>query len=78
MRTTIDLPEREHRLFLGLARERKTSLGKLLVELAQQGLRHEPMIAEAVRYEVDPDTGLGLFRSGRPVGPDDVRALLDE
>lgn len=80
MRTTIDLPEREHALFTSLARERGTSLGKLLVELAHRGLRAPASHAsdEPGRYETDPQTGLGVFRSGRPVGPDDVRAVLDE
>ncbi len=75
MRTTIDLPEREHQLFTSLARERRTSLGKLLAELAHLGLRQATTVD--VR-PVDPETGLGVFRSGRSVGPEDVRALLDE
>ncbi len=80
MRTTIDIPEREHALFMGLARERGTSLGKLLVELALQGLRAPGRDVEeaSAHYQADPETGLGVFRSGRPVGPEDVRAVLDE
>lgn len=80
MRTTIDIPEREHTLFTGLARERGTSLGKLLVDLAHRGLRAPVPDSEDVsnRCRTDPETGLTVFRSGRPVGPDDVRAMLDE
>ena len=80
MRTTIDIPEREHQLFSSLAREQGTTLDKLLVELAHRGLRAPAQDVEDNRshYPVDPDTGLGIFRSGRPVGPDDVRAVLDE
>jgi hypothetical protein len=80
MRTTIELPEREHVLFTGLARERGVSLGKLLVELAHRGLC-EPANRDEYAHGIgkaDPDTGLSVFRSGRPVGPDDVRAMLDE
>ena len=79
MRTTIDIPEREHALFCSLARAQRTSLGKLLVELAQRGLRASSGVAEAApAYRVDPQTGLGVFRSGRPVTIDDVKALDDE
>lgn len=64
MRTTIDIPEREHALFMGLARERGTSLGKLLVELALQGLRAPGRDVEeaSAHYQADPETGLGVFR----------------
>ena len=50
------------------------------MELAHRGLRAPAQGIEDNRshYPVDPDTGLGIFRSGRPVGPDDVRAVLDE
>ncbi|MEO8804420.1 MAG: hypothetical protein ABI304_13570 [Rudaea sp.] len=79
MRTTIDIPEREHALFLSLAHAQRTSLSKIVVELAQRGLRAPVGIEEATAaYEVDARTGLGVFRSGRPVTIDDVRALEDE
>lgn len=77
MRTTIDISDRQHALFMSLARAQRTSLGKLLVELAERGLQTN--VAEApAKYELDPDTGLGIFRSGRPVTEDDVKALEDE
>ena len=35
--------------------------------------------AEAVpAYQVDPQTGLGVFRSGRPVTLDDVKAFEED
>ncbi len=78
MRTTIDIPERQHALFTSLARSQRTSLGKLLVELAERGLRASSAVAEAAPdYAIDPETGLGVFRSGRPVTIEDVRAFED-
>ncbi len=78
MRTTIDIPERQHALFTSLARNQRTSLGKLLVDLAERGLRAPSSMAEAAPdYAIDPETGLGVFRSGRPVTIEDVKALED-
>lgn len=77
MRTTIDIPEREHTLFMTLAREQRTSLGKLLVELAHRGLRAGVADARA-DYEIDPDTGLAVFHTGRPITLEDVKALEDD
>jgi hypothetical protein len=75
MRTTIDIPEREHALYTHLARAQRTTLGKLLVELAERGLKASSGIAEAApAYVTDPQTGLGVFRSGRPITIDDVKA----
>lgn len=79
VRTTISISERDHALFTSLARAQRTTLGKLLVELARSGLKASSGIAEAVpTYTTDPQTGLGVFRSGRPVTIDDVKALEDE
>lgn len=79
MRTTIDIPEREHALFTSLARAQRTSLSKLLLDLARRGLNAPDGVAEAPpACSVDPQTGLGLFRSGRPVTIDDVKGLDDE
>lgn len=79
MRTTIDIPEREHALFASLARAQRTSLSKLLVDLARRGLAAPAGVSEAPPpYEVDTQTGLGVFRSGRPITIDDVKALDDE
>ncbi len=78
VRTTIDIPERAHALFMSLARQQRTSLGKLLIELAERGLRVSSLAEEPAQYEIDPETGLGVFRSGRPVTPEDVKALEEE
>lgn len=79
MRTTIDIPEREHSLYTSLAREQRTSLSKLLLDLARRGLETSHRVAEAAPpYRVDPVTGLGLFNSGRPVTIDDVKAFEEE
>jgi hypothetical protein len=78
MRTTLNISEREHALFTSLAREQGTSFSKLVVELALRGLK-APGVAEArASYEVDPETGLRVFRSDKPVTLEDVKALEDE
>ncbi|MCL2161923.1 MAG: antitoxin [Betaproteobacteria bacterium] len=79
VRTTIDIPEREHTLYTSLARAQRTSFSKLLLDLARRGLESANRVADAVPvYRVDPQTGLGVFRSGRPVTLDDVKALEDD
>jgi hypothetical protein len=78
MRTTLDISEREHALYTSLARAQHTSLSKLLLNLAQRGLESASRMAgDAPAYRVDPQTGLGVFRSGQPVTLDDVRAFED-
>jgi hypothetical protein len=79
MRTTLDIPSREHALYTSLARAQRTSFSKLLLDLAQRGLESVNRITDAApAYRVDPQTGLGVFRSGRPVTLEDVKALEDE
>lgn len=79
MRTTIDIPEREHELFVSLAHSQRTSLSKLVVELALRGLKAPRQVAEEpAKYEISPITGLAIIRSGRPITIDDVRAMEDE
>lgn len=80
MRTTIDLPERDHRIFLALARAQGTTLSKVVVELAQRGLKMPARVEEgdSPAYRINPVTGLPMFRSGRPITIDDVKALEDE
>jgi hypothetical protein len=80
MRTTIDLPERDHQLFVGLARARRTSLSKIIVELARRGLSAPASSVEESRacYQIDPVTGLAVFSSGRPITIEDVKALEDD
>ncbi|HET8898866.1 MAG TPA: hypothetical protein VFN09_08870 [Rhodanobacteraceae bacterium] len=79
MRTTIDLPEREHALFTELARARGISFSKLVLELALRGLKPAGTVAEArPAYELDDETGLPLFHSGSVTSSNDVDALEDE
>jgi hypothetical protein len=79
VRTTIDIPEREHALCTSLAWAQRTNLGKLLLALAQRGLEATSRAAEAVpANQIDPETGLGVFHSGRPVTSEDVKALEDD
>lgn len=78
MRTTIDIPEREHALLTNLAHAQRTSLSKLVIELVHRGLRHSEVAEAPANYEIDSETGLGVFRSGRPITIDDVKALEDE
>jgi hypothetical protein len=79
MRTTIDIPEREHDLFMSLAHSRRTSLSKLVVELALRGLKAPSRVAEEpANYEIDPLTRLPLFDSGRPITAEDVKNMEDE
>lgn len=79
MRTTIDIPAREHALFTSLARAQNVSLGKLLVALAERGLKASSMVGEAApSYTLDAETGLGVFRSGHPVTLEVVKAFQDE
>ncbi|MBS0557696.1 MAG: hypothetical protein JSR27_09825 [Proteobacteria bacterium] len=79
MRTTIDIPEREHELFVSLAHSQRTSLSKLVVELALRGLKAPARVAEeTAKYEIDPLTGLGVFRSGHPITTEQVKAFLED
>jgi hypothetical protein len=80
MRTTIDIPEREHTLFTSLARAQHTSLSKLLVELARRGLETSAgaVAEEKQAHRIDPETGLRIFHSKRPVTIADVKAIEDE
>lgn len=79
MRTTIDIPEQEHRLFRSLAHAQNTSLSKLIVELARRGLEMPCRVDEpAGSYQTSEVTGLPTFRSGRPITIEDVKSLEDE
>lgn len=79
MRTTLDIPEREHTLFTSLARQQGTSFSKLVIEMAMRGIKAPAEVADAPEsYRVDPATGLGIFRTGHPVTIDAVKALDDE
>lgn len=78
MRTTLDIPEREHTLFTSLARSEGTSFSKLVVALALRGLKSPAVADTPAHYRVDPETGLPVFHSGRPITNEDVKALEDE
>ena len=82
MRTTIDLPEREHQLFMGLARAQGTSLSKVILALARRGMKADcdqgRVGEDAAAYVVNPVTGLPVFHSARPITIEDVKALEDE
>jgi hypothetical protein len=80
MRTTIDIPEREHTLFTSLARAQHTSLSKLLIELARRGLKApvDAVAEEKQAHRIDPETGFRIFHSKRPVTIEDVKAIEDE
>lgn len=79
MRTTIDIPEREHELFVSLAHSQRISLSKLVVELALRGLKAPPRVAEEPeKYPIDPRTGFRVFKSGRPITLEDIKAAEEE
>jgi hypothetical protein len=51
----------------------------LLLDLARRGINASRGVEEGKPdYAVNPETGLPVFRSGRPITIDDVRALEDE
>lgn len=79
MRTTLDIPDREHALFTSLARQEGTSFSRLVIDLALRGLKAPKAVAEtSAKYTIDQKTGLPVFRSGRPITIDDVKALEDD
>lgn len=78
MRTTIDIPERDHTLFTSLARAERTSVSKLIVDLARRGLRAPNVPDTAPSYRIDEETGLAVFHSGHPVTLEDVQALEED
>lgn len=79
MRTTLDIPDREHALFTSLARQEGTSFSRLVIDLALRGLKGPTTVSEtSAKYTIDQQTGLPVFRSGRPITIDDVKALEDD
>ena len=79
MRTTIDIPERDHALYTSLAHAQRTSFSKIVVELARRGLENAHRVAdESATYRINPRTGLAVFHSGHPVTTEDVKAFEDE
>jgi hypothetical protein len=76
MRTTIDIPDHDHARLTALARERRVTLGVLLVELADRGLRSTTSPAGDLRRS--PRTGLLTVSPGIPITPEEVRAFLED
>lgn len=75
MRTTIDIPDHDHARLTALARERRVTLGTLLVELADRGLKSTPSPGDLRR---DPRTGLLTVPTGEPLTHEEVRAFLED
>lgn len=81
MRTTIDLPSDLHRAVMSIAAHTRRSMNQTVADLIRRGLAPPAATdAAAVRQpmRVDPQTGLPVIRSPRPVTADDVRALEDD
>lgn len=77
MRTTIDIPDRDHARFVALARERGISLSKLLVELADNAL--EPDIERGrSMLRRSQTTGFLTVQSGRTITHEEVKRLLED
>lgn len=72
MRTTITIDEALHAEALAVARERRVSLSELMNEALRSSLRPVPPV------EIDPRTGLGVIRLGRPISSADVAAIIDD
>jgi hypothetical protein len=73
MRTTVDLDPDILQVAKALARDRDQSIGRVLSDLARQGLKGPSNSRSAVR------NGVPLLprRAGKPVTNETVRALLD-
>lgn len=78
MRTTIDIPEQDRQVFLSLARAQGKTLSQVLIELARRGLQPVPADRDPDAVERDPETGLRVFRSGRPITSEEVKAFLED
>jgi predicted DNA-binding ribbon-helix-helix protein len=76
MRTTIDIPDDDHARLTALARERGVTLGALLVELADRGLRTTAPLPGGLR--LSPLTGLLTVSTGVPITHEEVKAFLED
>jgi predicted transcriptional regulator len=79
MRTTVDLPEELHAVLTSLATHTRRSLSQTAVELLERGLKAQQGVgARSAAPRVDAKTGLPVVRSGRPITPEDIKALEDQ
>lgn len=78
MRTTVDLPEKLHRVAIGLARHTGQSMSQTIVQLMERGLRESLAGDTAKGFATSPETGLPVARSVRVITADDVRALEND
>ena len=81
MRTTIELPDRLHRIAMGLAHHTGRSLSQTVTDLMERGLEQppaEPPARGSRGFARHAATGLPVVRSARQISADDVKALEDE
>ena len=81
MRTTIELPDRLHRIATGLAHDTGRSLSQTVADLMERGLEQPLAQLPAGRsrgFARHATTGLPVVRSVRRITADDVKALDDE
>ena len=74
MRTTVDLPDDVHAVASSLARDRRQSLSRTIVELVRRGLESEV----SASVSIDEASGWPIVRVGRPITSEDVRRIDDE
>lgn len=73
VRTTLDIPDEPYYLAKAIARDRNSSLGRVVGDLILQAARGE----KGAGIEMS-DYGFPTFRCTRPVTTEDVKALEDE
>lgn len=81
MRTTIELPDRLHRIATGLAHDTGRSLSQTVADLIERGLQQPPAPTPphgSGRFARHAATGLPVVRSARRISAADVKALEDE
>lgn len=75
MRTTVDIPEKLHRVATGLARHTGQSMSQTIVQLMERGLQAGDGEKSPRAFTTSQDTGLPVARSQRAITADDVQAL---
>ena len=78
MRTTINIDAKLHAIVRSIAANNQQSLSDTIEALVKRGLYAETSAEKKGIVERDPDTGLPLIRSNRPITSDDIRSLDDE